>query len=69
MSGAATIVAVDPVEFKRESAKQFGATHTASSMEEAVALVGDLTKGVMADAAVFTGSLVSAANTSVSCCR
>ena len=31
--GAATIIAVDPVEFKRESAMQFGATHTAASME------------------------------------
>ncbi len=59
VSGAATIVAVDPVEFKRQAAKQFGATHTAASMVEAVALVGDLTRGVMADAAVFTGSLVS----------
>jgi NDMA-dependent alcohol dehydrogenase len=60
VSGAATIVAVDPVEFKRESAMRFGATHTAASWTEAMALVADLTRGVMADAAVFTGSLVQA---------
>ncbi len=59
ISGAGTIVAVDPVEFKRESALQFGATHTVASMEEAMPLVSDLTRGVMADAAVFTGSLVA----------
>jgi NDMA-dependent alcohol dehydrogenase len=60
VSGAAMIIAVDPVEFKRETAMIFGATHTAPSMAEAMALVGDLTRGVMADAAVFTGSLVQA---------
>ena len=35
MAGAKRIIAVDPVEFKREKAMEFGATHTSASMEEA----------------------------------
>ncbi|MCV7281769.1 NDMA-dependent alcohol dehydrogenase [Mycolicibacterium flavescens] len=56
--GAAQIVAVDPSEFKRQSALEFGATHTAASADEAVELVRDLTRGVMADAVVLAPSLV-----------
>lgn len=52
--GARYVVAVDPVAFKRDSAGLFGATHTASSIEEAVPLVRDLTRGVMADRVVLT---------------
>ena len=54
LSGARAIVAVDPVEFKREQAQKIGATHTAASMDEALALVGELTRGRMADAAIIT---------------
>ena len=54
IAGAKRIIAIDPVEFKRESAMQFGATHTASSMEEATEMVRDLTWGTMADVAVMT---------------
>ncbi|MVZ99856.1 NDMA-dependent alcohol dehydrogenase [Actinomadura sp. LD22] len=54
IAGAARIVAVDPQPFKREQALEFGATHTAESMEEAAPLVRDLTRGVMADAVVLT---------------
>ena len=39
MVGARNIVAVDPVEFKQKSALDFGATHMAGSMEEAIPLV------------------------------
>ncbi|EKF22134.1 NDMA-dependent alcohol dehydrogenase, Rxyl_3153 family protein [Mycolicibacterium hassiacum DSM 44199] len=56
--GAAHIVAVDPSEFKRRSAIAFGATHTAASTDEAIELVRDLTRGVMADAVVVAPSLV-----------
>lgn len=56
--GAARIVAVDPSEFKRQSALEFGATHTAASADEAVELVRELTRGVMADAVVVAPSLV-----------
>ena len=54
MAGAAHVIAVDPVEFKREQSQVFGATHTAASLEEATALVMDLTWGQMADKAVIT---------------
>src|SRR5262249_1535847 len=39
VAGAQTIIAIDPVEFKREQAKIFGATHTAASFEEAFPIV------------------------------
>jgi Zn-dependent alcohol dehydrogenase len=54
IAGAERIVAVDPVEFKRDQAKVFGATHTAPSMDEAQELVRELTRGAMADAAILT---------------
>jgi S-(hydroxymethyl)glutathione dehydrogenase/alcohol dehydrogenase len=54
MSGARHVIAVDPLEFKQEQAQIFGATHSSSSMEEAVALVSDLTWGAMADKAIIT---------------
>jgi len=54
MAGAARVVAVDPVEFKREKAMELGATHVASSMEEAALLVMELTAGVMAEKAILT---------------
>jgi S-(hydroxymethyl)glutathione dehydrogenase/alcohol dehydrogenase len=54
LSGARHVIAVDPVEFKREQAQIFGATHTASSIEEATAMVMDLSWGAMADKVVVT---------------
>lgn len=54
ISGAANIVAVDPVEFKREQALKFGATHTAESVEEAQGVISGLTRNRMADAAIIT---------------
>jgi NDMA-dependent alcohol dehydrogenase len=54
LAGADRIVAVDPLQSKRERAPIFGATHTASSMEEAAALVAELTRGAMADKAMLT---------------
>ena len=36
LAGAKQIFAIDPVEFKREKAMEFGATHTAASLEEAL---------------------------------
>jgi NDMA-dependent alcohol dehydrogenase len=53
-AGAKNIVAVDPVEFKREKAMEFGATHTVSSMADAFPLLQQLTRGVMADKAIYT---------------
>lgn len=57
--GAARIVAVDPVAFKRESARAFGATHSASSAAEALGLITELTRGVMADAVVVSPSVIT----------
>jgi NDMA-dependent alcohol dehydrogenase len=54
MAGAKNIIAVDPVAFKREKAMEFGATHTAASMDEAFPLVQQLSRGVMADKAIYT---------------
>jgi alcohol dehydrogenase len=62
IAGAAVVVAVDPVEFKRASALRFGATHVADSASEAVGLVRELTRGVMADGVVLAPSLVTAAD-------
>jgi NDMA-dependent alcohol dehydrogenase len=53
-AGAANIVGVDLLESKRDRAATFGATHTAASMEEAAAVVGELTRGAMADKAILT---------------
>ncbi|CAA0124529.1 NDMA-dependent alcohol dehydrogenase [Mycolicibacterium vanbaalenii] len=59
-AGATNIVAVDPVAFKRDSAKQFGATHTASWAHDAIELVRELTLGVMADRVVLCAGVVHA---------
>ncbi|HET7668754.1 MAG TPA: NDMA-dependent alcohol dehydrogenase [Mycobacterium sp.] len=59
-AGANAVIAVDPVEFKRDSAKFFGATDTSPSMEEAFALVQEMTRGVMADRVVLTPSVIHA---------
>ncbi|MFF3896340.1 NDMA-dependent alcohol dehydrogenase [Streptomyces sp. NPDC001812] len=58
LAGAQNIVAVDPVAFKTDQAKILGATHTAASMEEAMGLVQDITRGVMADVGVNTIGVV-----------
>ncbi|MFM8794884.1 MAG: NDMA-dependent alcohol dehydrogenase [Acidimicrobiales bacterium] len=43
MAGAAVIAAIDPVEFKREKAMEFGATHTHASIQDALAALGETT--------------------------
>jgi NDMA-dependent alcohol dehydrogenase len=54
LAGADKIIGVDPLANKREAAAKFGATHTSASMEEAQGLIGELTKGAMADKAILT---------------
>lgn len=51
-SGAKFVVCVDPVPFKREMAKEFGATHVFATAEEAAAAVTELTWGEGADQAI-----------------
>jgi S-(hydroxymethyl)glutathione dehydrogenase/alcohol dehydrogenase len=53
LAGARHIVAIDPVEFKRELAMEFGATHTYASMAEAIGPLTELTWGRMAEKAVI----------------
>ena len=53
IAGAARIVAVDPVAFKRDQALKLGATHAAESMEAARSLVGGLTRNAMADSVIL----------------
>jgi NDMA-dependent alcohol dehydrogenase len=53
-AGASQIVAVDPVEFKREKALDFGATHTAANAQEALDLVESITNGRLADRSIIT---------------
>ena len=59
-AGANNVIAVDPVDFKRDTAKFFGATDTSPSIEEAFPLVQELTKGVMAERVVLTPSVLPA---------
>lgn len=58
MAGAKRIIAIDPVELKRETAMEMGATHTYSSIEEALLAVPDLTWGDMCDAVILVPGVV-----------
>jgi NDMA-dependent alcohol dehydrogenase len=53
LAGAETIVAIDPVEFKQQKAKEFGAHVTFASMAEAFEPVRDLTRGRMANKVIM----------------
>jgi NDMA-dependent alcohol dehydrogenase len=54
MAGAKHVIAVDPVEFKREKAMEMGATHVFASMAEAIPAVQELSWGRMADKVIMT---------------
>jgi S-(hydroxymethyl)glutathione dehydrogenase/alcohol dehydrogenase len=51
-AGASVIVAVDPVEFKRTTALQLGATHATATMAEAMEVVAPFTNGQGADSCI-----------------
>jgi S-(hydroxymethyl)glutathione dehydrogenase/alcohol dehydrogenase len=53
-AGASAVIAVDPVEFKRESALGLGATHAVADIREATDLARSMTDGQGADAAIVT---------------
>ena len=53
-AGASTIIAVDPVEFKREKAQEMGATHAFASIQEADEFAKSVTNGQGADSAIVT---------------
>jgi len=54
LAGAERIFAIDPVEFKRDQAKKFGATHTIASLEEAAEIIGQETWGRMCNKVIVT---------------
>ncbi|MCW2616580.1 MAG: NDMA-dependent alcohol dehydrogenase [Frankiales bacterium] len=58
-AGAKNLIAVDPLENKREKAMELGATHAVATAEEAHELVMDLTRGVGAEKAIITTDLVT----------
>jgi NDMA-dependent alcohol dehydrogenase len=57
--GAAHIVAIDPISYRREMAQKVGATATAPSIELARDLIMSLTDGQGADVVVLTPSIVT----------
>ena len=54
LAGAKQIWAIDPIESKRERAMEFGATHTAASMAEAMEPLGEASWGTMANKVIMT---------------
>lgn len=60
-AGARHIIAVDPVEYKRQRAVDFGATHTAGTVEEAQVAIVELTRGQLADACIITTDVAESA--------
>jgi alcohol dehydrogenase (nicotinoprotein) len=59
-AGAKNVVAVDPLENKREKAMELGATHAFATAEEAQAAIIDMTRGQGADSAILTVDLMTA---------
>ena len=57
-AGAKNVVVVDPLEFKRSTALQFGATHAFGDAAAAQAAVVDMTRGQGADKALVTVGIV-----------
>jgi alcohol dehydrogenase (nicotinoprotein) len=58
-AGAKNVVVVDPVAFKRDMAKTFGATHTFATAAEAHEFVVDATMGQLADHAICTPGVLT----------
>ena len=56
--GAKRVIAIDPVEFKREKATEFGATDTFASIEEAQAALPELTWGRMCERVILSPGVV-----------
>jgi S-(hydroxymethyl)glutathione dehydrogenase/alcohol dehydrogenase len=53
-SGARHIFVIDPVEWKRDQALKFGATHVYPDVESAMAGIADVTQGFMAKKVIVT---------------
>jgi Zinc-binding dehydrogenase len=59
-AGAKNVVAIDPLENKREKAMELGATHAFATAEEAQGAIIDMTRGQGADSAILTVDLMTA---------
>jgi Zn-dependent alcohol dehydrogenase len=59
MAGAGAVIAVDPVEFRREFARTLGATEAVASTDEARALARRLSRGTGADVVVLATGTTS----------
>ncbi len=53
-AGAKHVIVIDPVEFKRDSSREFGATQAFATADEAREFVIDATRGQLADKVVIT---------------
>jgi S-(hydroxymethyl)glutathione dehydrogenase/alcohol dehydrogenase len=58
-AGAKNVVAIDPLENKREKAMELGATHAFATAEEAQEAITELTRGQGADSAILTVDLMT----------
>ena len=59
-AGAKNVVAIDPLENKREKAMELGATHAFATAEEAQGAITEMTRGQGADSAILTVDLMTA---------
>ncbi len=59
-AGAKNVIAIDPLENKREKAMELGATHAFATAEEAQAAIAEMTRGQVADSAILTVDLMTA---------
>jgi alcohol dehydrogenase (nicotinoprotein) len=59
LAGAKNVIVVDPVEFKREMAGVFGATHTFATAKEAQDFIVATTWGELADHAIITVGILT----------
>jgi NDMA-dependent alcohol dehydrogenase len=59
-AGAKNVVAIDPLENKREKAMELGATHAFATAGEAQAAITEMTRGQGADSAILTVDLMTA---------
>jgi alcohol dehydrogenase (nicotinoprotein) len=59
-AGAKNVIAVDPLENKREKAMELGATHAFATADEALQAIPDLTRGQGADSAILTVDVMTA---------
>jgi S-(hydroxymethyl)glutathione dehydrogenase/alcohol dehydrogenase len=59
IAGAQRVIAVDPIEYKRKRALEFGATDTFATIAEAENLAKSLTNGQGADSAIVTVGVIT----------